>query len=339
MRILMLALAVVGSSLAGIAQAQPTCCYGVYGGAEWLYLRPYNADLVFNTIATEFFMNNGFNTTISDRDRICARPHYDSGVRVWLGYQSPCSCWGLRGDYLYHESSYSARLAGEVDQSQTRVAERNRVEYQRAAVEWTSRLSSCQSPCTVVGVIGVGWAEVTRTRRVEGFVENPTGVRDTTTRNHLYFSGVGPRAGADLTWQLPCWSAISLHGAVACTVLIAKSNANRRFEDRFGNPEPFSLFLEDDKQDSCYRTVPSFEVKVGLQGSWCCGCTQIMGEVGYRVDTYSNALGGDIPRPGLDATPAMAAEVVDASVSDAGTFNPRNDIGFGGLYLGLQVGF
>ena len=345
MRSWILTLTALVFPLAGVAEGQAASCLcGLQVGAEWVYLRPYNADMIFFTLAQDEGQGNGLPTATADRRRLCARPQYDSGVRVWLGYRDRCSCYGIRADYLYFDSSYSSRLAGETNQgvNQFRVSGRPRVEYQRAAVEVTGRLTSCSCPFELTGLLGVGWAEVTRRRRVEQSSENPSIDREISIRDRAYFSGVGPRVGVDLRWEVPCWSCLALHGQVAGSLLVAKSNADRLFDSLTSDPEtgPFSRVIEEQKLDSCYRIAPAFEARVGLQGSWVCGCTEITGEVGYRVDTYINALGGDIIGFGV-STPGSPPtdDVVNAVVSDAGTFNPRNDISFGGLYLGLQVTF
>ena len=343
MRTFILALAAAGCSLAGIAQAQPACCYGVYGGAEWLYLRPYNADMVFLTDKGSVSSNNGLTTVTSNVARICARPQYDSGVRVWLGYQSLCSCWGVRADYQYFDASYSARLEGETNQGESQFFVKGcpHIEYQRAAAEVTGRLTNCSCPFELTGFLGVGWAQVTRRRKVEADALTVSVEQESDIRDRAYFSGVGPRAGIDLKWQAPCWSFLALRGLIASNLLVAKSNADQ-FSDTLSGPvnaDPTSRLLSDSQFDRCYRIVPGFEVKIGAQGSWTCGCVEITGEIGYRIETYINALGGDIPALRPDNVAVPDAEVVDASVFDGGTFNPRNDIGFGGLYLGLQVAF
>lgn len=379
------------ATLSGVAQAQnyrDCCCYnGGYIGAEWLYLRAYGVDLAFGRTINDIDLVFGGTGIVEleeviltrDADVHCVQPNFSSGVRVWAGYDDPCSCWGIRASYLYWDTSDRGEAFQDVTGIDIDDIEpvigfegRSSFNYQAATLEVTGELTSCDCPFTILGFAGVGYAEVDHKLNslwallIDPDVEDFFAVIPSSDRS--YFSGVGPRLGLDFTWELPCFSCLALHSTLAADFLVSKTKADR-FVTLFIDLEEITDILPDlelnfnERLVNCYRMIPSLEAKIGLQGTWACGCTSITGEIGYRVDYYLNGLdvhrqvAGNLvgiqgaveilqilnpppPPPGPTADNALGGPGPLGLLGIAGyNSTRRHDVSFGGLYLGLQVDF
>ena len=81
--------------------------------------------------------------------------------------------------------------------------------------------------------------------------------------------------------------------------------------------------------------VPGLDFRVGLDYEWCCSCFTITGAIGYELNYYWNPMIIADLGPG-ETFPRAAG---DGSTNASTLGRTCQDLGFGGLFLGLAVGF
>ena len=132
------------------------------------------------------------------------------------------------------------------------------------------------------------------------------------------FSGIGPRLGADATYNLA--SGFAAVGHVATSLLVGRvdSNSSFAFYDYNDDSESGSLIIGSEKLT---RVVPAIDAKLGLSYNYTFDCDSVVTlEGGYKASQY------------IDAVDRLKAESRTGVVTRS-----TSSLGFSGPYVKLAV--
>ena len=80
----------------------------INAGADWLYWKTEQDNMLSGSVVTGNFNNSDKNALIFEGKNKRPNYKYDSGFRVWAGYELPCDCWEVGVSYTYVPTSSGA---------------------------------------------------------------------------------------------------------------------------------------------------------------------------------------------------------------------------------------
>lgn len=279
-------------------------CDGKFNvGADWLYWKTQQDCMNIGTVVEGNFENNKEGLYIHGKNK---RPNYkyDSGFRVWAGYELPCDCWEIGVAYTYLPSSATLvsftspqEMVREVQDGAffstalsdfpilNLVGDEDVAQYTDYHAKWNTNLNYIDLDIARTVCLGecfkfrphvgfrAAWLDQ-KLRANGGFPifnegEQPDAIYLSSTLLKEKFRGYGIEGGIWGDWSLGC--GLSLVGHVGGSVLYSKFSLTTEqsivvFEE--GNENPFN-FINVELKDSFWTGTPTVDYFLGLKYASC----------------------------------------------------------------------
>lgn len=264
----------------------------------------------------DFAADPGAVSTIDD-SVVSARCSTDWGLRVFGSYEQ--ACWLLGVSYQYFDSTIAKTNTRPdlVSRAGTgnRTGIRRRISYQNADIRLGRYLHQCRG-CQLYAFGNGRWVDLWSRRKVR--TVQPNGSLITfAERSNLFGGALGVGAGAKSQICGP----FHLFGEVNILGVIAdRSSTDNEFMD--ASPQAPVYIGVGYNSDIC--VVPELDFRIGASYTYECGCRRFIGEVGYELDHFWNAVQYNRYAIGQPSTTQ---------------FRRCEDIGFSGLFFGLRAEF
>lgn len=320
-KLTMMALIVAAPVLAGgwLDSCCPDWCYDVSVGAEALYWKPCNQILRYGQ-----FDQNDISVselTSTDHKSLDLSPDYAWGFRLFgtLSDESGCNFTSLEWAYVSGTSSVTVKqgdsrlLILPMTNGADSIFARQRTRYNKVSLKVGHRF--CGNDCTYLyGYAGGRWVQA----RVSQFDE-ASGSQNLPQlyKTRTEFSGGGIEFGVGTHADL--WCGFGLAGRAGLLGLVGKREYNMQVTTVISAPRVTNRTARSDHA-AC---IGGFEVRLGIDYTYQCGCWWIKGEVGYETNYYLDAL----------LFPAQMQE------SGSSSFSTSSNFGIGGVYFGLTLGY
>lgn len=305
-------MAVVGVLSASQLVAMDCCnwdwcdCPGdFYGFAEALYWKPTHCPVPY---AQSVVSSNGLQV---NKDFLI-KNDYEWGVRVGIGYINECFFAEL--NYLWIRPTDCAKttateLQGGSSNSITQADSRLKTQYQNVDLRVGQYLMrTCGCDFYVYG--NARWIDLKFTSKTKGI---PAGTGTFSAARHdLRARTDGGGLGVGLGGNFDICSGFGINGRFGFMGIIADTQL---LEHRVVQTDG-DIILGKSPTRTCI--LPALEFRLGVNYTYECGCWSFTGEIGYEFDYYLGAM--------------RFSTTNDAEVS-------CQDIGFGGPYFRLQIGF
>ena len=245
----------------------------------------------------------------------------DWGFRVFGNYLLDCSFIGLGYQWFKSKTADSRtgadlRIKGGGAVNSGRVAARQTIEYQNVDLRWGQYLHrTCGCNFYLFG--NARWVDLSYRRSIRQQVLNTDQIRLVTEKSSLQGGALGVGTGA----EFDLWCGIGLFGeANVLGVIAERSTRNINFID----PNPAQSVSARYPSDTCIN--PELDFRIGLNYSYTCGCWTFVGEIGYEVDYFWDAV-------------AFPTNTATQLVGPSDWVVVCQNVGFSGLFFGGRVLF
>lgn len=334
-----------------------SCCEDNSGGfkvyADYLYWKvvqdqiPYAGILEGGVEHIFDIIEEGPPLTISEVAKVVDQSFkFDSGFRVGLGYEFPCSGWDLNLEWSsLHEKNSSRTVYAEsiiptaapativfgfinLNPSQFHFADEatSHWKFEYDVVDLTFGSNYTLASCFKVHpYIGLKFARIDQTQTIQyfGFELNEIPV-DILNHKKNHFRGIGPSFGIDTAWNL--FSGLNLCGSVSGALLCGKFDSNEH---------PFVTFTTEDLTTNEVDTLlhsskknrirPYVDGKIGFDYSTCfCDNFHLNLGIFYEMQYWWNQ---------WQTPPSGVAAALNGGLA------PQGDLYMQGLTVHLGLGF
>jgi Legionella pneumophila major outer membrane protein precursor len=289
-------------------------------GAHALYFVPV-------TCAYDFAINSpGLDTLGSASGQVSAlKCSADWGFRVFGRYLSDCSFIGL--SYQWFDSKTSGSRTGErlmipgggVAVTNGKVEARQTLEYQNVDLRWGKYLHrACGCNFYLFG--NARWVDLSYRRSIRQTDSATGSIQQVTGKSELQGGALGIGAGADLD----LWCDFGLFGDANLLGVIAERSTENIVYQPFAANDQIATRTATYPSDTCIN--PEMNFRLGINYRYTCGCWTVVGELGYEVDYFWDAV----------AFPTLT----DGNLLISNTWNRRcQNVGFSGLFFGGRLLF
>ena len=280
-------------------------------GADWLYWKTQSDFNVGSVISYEQAPNDPYTeVAYSDTKRLDFQ--YDSGFRVYAGYELPCDCWDIGVSYVYLPSTskkYNFVSASPFDEfgdefatsltdlQEISFGERDEdVFFDDFAAKWDSNINwidvdlgrtICLGECFKLRPhAGFRAAWMDQSYRTVGVVRSEGENEDTIYANKLKqkFNGYGIQGGIWGDWEIGC--GFSFLGHFGGSLLASKYKIT---EDSLiiveGSPD---TFYPGQGRDSFWTATPTVDYFLGLRYADCFCDMIVSAHVGWEQHLFFN---------------------------------------------------
>ncbi len=328
---------------------------GIDIGVDYLYWKPVVDNLEY---AAELDASSSEPFEYKFHD-VC--PDWESGVRVYLGWQSPCWNLGLRGSWTYVDADESDSVGNPKQTSPDpddifiafthpgldeitpdaiiQHGDFGKGEFAAKYNEWDFLVTynfhddGCHRFTPFFGVAGIDLDQEFKVKLVdfEGDQPNSKGFINRSEWDSDLWA-VGLRIGAEYSHQL--FNCITLFANGHGSVLTGEATSKVVYFDRGVKEKRGPRAQLKFKDDDCHQLIPGYHITTGLAyESDMCGCEYAV-RVGYEFLAWHNVpnhrvfVGED-----LGFATDHGKNVALATTSNTRTF------GFHGLFVGAQMSF
>lgn len=243
----------------------------------------------------------------------------DWGFRIFGRYMSDCSFIGL--SYQWFDSKVTDSRTDERlvirsgDLRDGKATARQTIEYQNVDVRWGKYLHrACGCNFYLFG--NARWIDLSYRRSIALQVRDTNNVVTVTEKSELQGGALGVGAGA----ELDLWCDVGLFGEANILGVIAeRSTRNVGYANDDQTTRTASY-----PSDTCIN--PEVAFKLGLNYTYTCGCWTVVGELGYELDYFWDAVA--FPR-------TVSGNLLTGSDWALGCQN----VGFSGLFFGGKILF
>jgi Legionella pneumophila major outer membrane protein precursor len=301
----------------GMASALVGDCCGDYSaGVDLLYWKASHCPIAYAR-GFDFGEVDLVNDYMIDSD-------YDWGFRVWLEREMSCTTFGL--SYLHLETTDNGRAnrggsgtlqlqgaEGDVDFANSSLKFR----YQNIDLSLRQPLhEGCDYTVSAVGILR--WVDIDMKNRTAGLlsieIDIPRSLDQSTS-----FDGVGLGIGLSGEYCLPCW--LDVGGHVTFAANLGKRKMGKLTAINRCSGGPCAPLFSSGHQATVF--VPQGEFDLHLSHSISrCGALWTL-TLGYELHYFWDALEYAATNESADGVPVSSCE----------------NVGFGGLYLGLSANF
>jgi hypothetical protein len=262
----------IGGALLTMNVGADDCCPSL--GAELLYWKVSSCDWDYGTLQQ---------ATVEPGviiDQLAINQDYDFGFRLFGSLDNACSYLSL--DWTYLRASDAVEVAPGPDQRLIVNANLSRVDvglktsYNRVDLRMGHHLyRSCG--VTLSSYVGCNFVDVDEKRRLEG-IDTENNIHRYTSKAEFY--GLGVEVGFSGSYEL-CYG-VNLSARAGGLAILGRRK-HHALDER---PEADLYYLFP----SNIQCIPGADLRLGLNTTFSCGCSQIFVEVGYEIDTFFQML-------------------------------------------------
>jgi hypothetical protein len=243
---------------------------------------------------------------------ITVNPSNDWGFRLFGDYTAADSCYLIALDWAYLRTTDVTTEAGLAAFAYGDNVARLKYSYDRVNLRGSHTFS--RGECfDFYGYAGVRYLRIRQNREHGGIVDAVPLKSHESSR----FSGAAFEIGVGATYHLNC--GLNLHASVGPLAAIGEQRHSLTYHP--------ALTEADIQAEYPNRTLPlaGYDLRVGLSGAYECHCYTLVGEIGYELNYYHDAL--------------TQSNVWHSGSVNIGAYSECVSVGFGGPYASLQVRF
>lgn len=292
-----------------------SCCDGKFVvGADWLYWKT-EQDLDVGTIVSFSDFDNNVETGFAiSGDVKTLNNQYDSGFRVYAGYELPCDCWDIGVAYTYMPTNakvstfvneepllaFSSEFVTDITDLQAIALEQSELlqSFDTFAAKWNNNISwldidlgrtICMCECFKfrphAGFRAAWMDQKYRTFGVQTFGAYENNIF--ATRIKQTFNGYGLEGGLWGEWELG-GCGLSVIGHVGGSLLAAKFKVEEKslVTQQFG-VDDFSFFPIKER-NSFWTATPTFDYFLGLRYEDCFCDMTFSAHIGWEQHLFFN---------------------------------------------------